>query len=183
MYASRLWWMLRWMGHDKVAVLDGGFAKWLAEDRPTASGLEMRPSSTFVWRLREDMVASAQDVASLIGRDGWQLVDARAPERFSGETETIDKKAGHIPGAVNHFFKWNVDERNRMRPVQDLRARLEHTLNQVPSERVVCYCGSGVTACQNLLAMEHVGLRGARLFPGSWSEWSSDPARPTEPRG
>ena len=182
MYASRFWWMLRWLGHGEVAVLDGGFAKWIAENRPTRSGQESRPPRTFAGAPREDMVAAADDVAALIGREGWLLLDARAPERFSGETETIDKKAGHIPGAANHFFRWNVDERNTLRPAQDVRARLVETLGEVPPERVVCYCGSGVTACQNLLAMEHVGLGGARLYPGSWSEWSSDPSRPTDPK-
>jgi thiosulfate/3-mercaptopyruvate sulfurtransferase len=128
------------------------------------------------------MVLNTQDVAALINRDGWRLVDARAPERFSGQAETIDRKAGHIPGATNHFFKWNVDERNTLRSSQEVRARFVETLGGVAPEQVVCYCGSGVTACQNLLAMEHVGLRGAKLYPGSWSEWSSDPSRPTEPQ-
>ena len=182
MYASRFWWMLRWLGHGEVAVLDGGFAKWIAENRPTRSGRESRPPRTFVGAPREDMVAGADDVAALVGRAGWLLLDARAPERFRGENETIDKKAGHIPGAVNHFFKWNVDDRNTLRAAQDVRARFVETLGGVPPERVVCYCGSGVTACQNLLAMEHVGLGGARLYPGSWSEWSSDPSRPTDPK-
>jgi thiosulfate/3-mercaptopyruvate sulfurtransferase len=179
MYASRFWWMLRWLGHGQVAVLDGGFAKWMDEHRPTRSGREPRPPRTFAGAPRQDMVASADDVAGLIGRRGWLLLDARAPERFSGETETIDKRAGHIPGAANHFFRLNLDERNTLRPTEDVRARLVEALGGVPPEQVVCYCGSGVTACQNLLAMEHVGLRGGRLYPGSWSEWSSDPSRPS----
>jgi thiosulfate/3-mercaptopyruvate sulfurtransferase len=181
MYASRLWWMLRWLGHSEVAVLDGGFAKWIAENRPTGSGRESRPPRTFAGVPRPEMVAGADEVAALTGRGGWLLLDARAPERFSGQTETIDKKAGHIPGAANHFFRLNVDERNTLRAAQDVRARFVERLGEVPPERVVCYCGSGVTACQNLLAMEHVGLHGARLYPGSWSEWSSDPSRPTDP--
>jgi thiosulfate/3-mercaptopyruvate sulfurtransferase len=180
-FASRFWWMLRWLGHAEVAVLDGGFAKWIGENRPTRPGRESRPPRTFAGVARKEMVAGADDVAGLIGREEWRLLDARAPERFSGETETIDKKAGHIPGARNHFFKWNVDERNTLRAAGDVRARFLETLGGVPPERAVCYCGSGVTACQNLLAMEHVGLRGARLYPGSWSEWSSDPSRPTDP--
>ena len=182
MYASRFWWMLRWMGHENVAVLDGGFAKWLAEKRETASGMESRPLRTFTGVARADMVVSAHGVAALAGRSDWRLVDARAPERFSGESETIDKKAGHIPGAANHFFKWNIDERNLMRPVEDVRAGFERSLGGTPPDHVVSYCGSGVTACQNLLALEHAGLSGAKLYPGSWSEWSSDPSRPTEPQ-
>lgn len=179
MYASRFWWMLRWLGHDKVAVLDGGFAKWVAENRETAAGREWRPARIFTGTARAEMVATARDVAAVAGRPDWRLVDARAPERFRGETETIDKKSGHIPGATNHFFKWNVDEGNTLRGPEEVRARFEQTLGGTSPDRVVCYCGSGVTACQNLLAMEHVGLRGAKLYPGSWSEWSSDPARPT----
>jgi thiosulfate/3-mercaptopyruvate sulfurtransferase len=181
MYASRLWWMIRWLGHDKVAVLDGGLAKWLAENRPTAAGPGSRARRDFHASIRKEMVTDAREVAARAADSSWRLVDARAPERFLGQHETIDKKAGHIPGAANHFFKWNVDTANTMQPVAEVRARFEQTLGGVSPERVICYCGSGVTACQNLLAMEHAGLRGARLYPGSWSEWSSDPSRPTEP--
>ena len=180
MYASRLWWMLRWLGHDAVAVLDGGFAKWLAEKRPTASGGSTRSPGVFSGTPRPAMTANVQDVAALVGQNDWRLVDARAPERFRGETETIDKRAGHIPGAVDHFYKWNVGEDNTFRSREALVERLTQTLGDVAPERVVCYCGSGVTACHNLLALEHAGLRGAKLYPGSWSEWSSDPARPVE---
>jgi thiosulfate/3-mercaptopyruvate sulfurtransferase len=179
-FASRLWWMLRWMGHEKVAVLDGGFTKWLAEKRPTASGREVRTPRLFSGTPQAAMTANVQEVAALVDQRGWRLVDARAPERFRGETETIDKKAGHIPGAVDHFYKWNVGDDNTFRSPEALRDRLTQTLGDLPPERVVCYCGSGVTACHNLLALEHAGLRGARLYPGSWSEWSSDPARPVE---
>jgi thiosulfate/3-mercaptopyruvate sulfurtransferase len=182
MYASRFWWMLRWMGHDRVAVLDGGFAKWLAENRPTQSGHQARRPRGFTGSPRTEMVADAEDVAAIAARPDWRLIDARAPERFSGQSETIDKKAGHIPGAANHFFRWNLDDRHTLLPQRELRARFDETLKGTPPERVVCYCGSGVTACQNLLALEHAGLRGAKLYPGSWSEWSSDPARPTAPQ-
>lgn len=181
MYASRFWWMARWLGHDDVAVLDGGFAKWLAENRRTVSGYERRPAKTFVGTPRIQMVADAREVGALAGRPDWRLIDARAPERFRGENETIDKKAGHIPGATNHFFRWNIDERNALRDEEEIRARFKETLGSTSPDHVVCYCGSGVTACQNLLAMEHVGLRGAKLYPGSWSEWSSDRSRPTDP--
>src|SRR5262245_36407873 len=131
MYASRFWWMLRWMGHDQVAVLDGGFSKWTAENRPARSGRESRQPRRFVGVVRTDMVVGAGEVAGMIGRDGWRLLDARAPERFSGENETIDKKAGHIPGATNHFFKWNVDERNVLRSQQELQARFSETLGGI----------------------------------------------------
>ena len=181
MYGSRLWWMLRWMGHDRAAVVDGGMARWTAEHRDTRAGREIRHARVFTPRLRPEMIADAAEIARLIGRADSRLVDARAPERFRGESETIDKKAGHIPGAVNHFFKWNVNDEDVFRPLDELRARLGEALGGVPPERAICYCGSGVTACHNLLALEHAGLGGARLYPGSWSEWSSDPTRPTDP--
>jgi thiosulfate/3-mercaptopyruvate sulfurtransferase len=181
MYASRLWWMLRWLGHDAVAVLDGGFKKWIAEGRPTASGDEHRAPQTFTAAQRPDMTLDAPAVGSLIGSSDWTLVDARAPERFRGDTEPIDKTPGHIPGAVNHFFSNNLDDRGIFRTPEELRAMLGASIGAaVAPDHLVCYCGSGVTACHNLLALEHAGLKGAKLYPGSWSEWSSDPSRPVE---
>jgi thiosulfate/3-mercaptopyruvate sulfurtransferase len=180
MYASRLWWLLRWLGHDAVAVLDGGFAKWIAEGRPTTSGEEQRATRAFTGTPRDHLSMNADEVAAVMGAPGWRLVDARAPERFRGETEPIDKVAGHIPGAVNHFFKWNLDERSTFRPADAVRKRLHDSIGDVRPDHVVVYCGSGVTACHNLLALEHAGLHGAKLYPGSWSEWSSDPSRPIE---
>jgi thiosulfate/3-mercaptopyruvate sulfurtransferase len=180
MWASRLWWLLRWMGHDGVAVLDGGFAKWLAEARPTASGEEPARSQEFTGSPRMDMIADVDEVARLVGRSDAMLLDARAPERYRGEIEPIDRVPGHIPGAVNYHFLRNVDERGVFRSAGALRQDLKQVLGQTPPDRVVCYCGSGVTACQNLVALEHAGLHGTRLYPGSWSEWSSDPSRPVE---
>jgi thiosulfate/3-mercaptopyruvate sulfurtransferase len=181
MYASRLWWMLRWLGHDRVAVLDGGFARWVTQNRPTASGRQTRRHRTFTGAPRTEMVADADDVAAVAARSDWRVLDARAPERFRGEIEPIDKKAGHIPGAVNHYHQWNLNEHQMLATPGELRVRFEQTLADTPPERVICYCGSGVAACQNLLAMEHAGLHGAKLYAGSWSEWSSDSSRPTEP--
>jgi thiosulfate/3-mercaptopyruvate sulfurtransferase len=181
MYASRLWWMIRWLGHDDVAVLDGGVAKWLAEGRRTTSGRERREGRQFHASVRGEMVADAREVGALARNPAYRLLDARAPERFAGQQETIDKKAGHIPGAVNHFFKSNLSDNNTVRAADVLRTQFERSLGGVAPDHVICYCGSGVTACQNLLAMEHAGLKGAKLYPGSWSEWSSDPSRPTEP--
>jgi thiosulfate/3-mercaptopyruvate sulfurtransferase len=178
MYASRLWWMLRYMGHDAAAVLDGGWAKWSRERRPTRSGSERRASATFEGRPRDAARLRVAEVEQRLGDPATLLVDARAPERFQGENETLDRVAGHIPGAVNHFFKSNVAADGTMLPPPQLRAQFERLLGGRSPEQVVMYCGSGVTACQNLLAMEHAGLPGARLYPGSWSEWSSDPARP-----
>jgi len=182
MYASRLWWLLRWMGHKAVAVLDGGFAKWTAEELPTARGEESRPPRQFRGASVAGMVVNANEVAALARRSDWRLVDARAPERYRGEIEPIDRAAGHIPGAVNHFFKRNLANDGTFLTPEPLRARLREATNDVAPDHIVCYCGSGVTACQNLLALEHAGLGGAKLYPGSWSEWSSDPARPIETR-
>ena len=176
MYASRLWWLLRWLGHDRVAVLDGGFAKWLAEGRATAAGTETRTWRPFTPRPAPGMVVDVDDVAAAIGSRDWTLVDARAPERFRGDTEPLDRAPGHIPGAINHHFKSNLGEGGTFLPPDVLRARFRQMLGTA-ADRVISYCGSGVTACHNLLALEHAGLPGGKLYPGSWSEWSSDPAR------
>jgi thiosulfate/3-mercaptopyruvate sulfurtransferase len=180
MFASRLWWLLRWLGHDAVAVLDGGIAKWIAEGRATESNVERRERApaTFTGSPRADMVVDVNGVAALAGRPDWRLVDARAPERFRGDVEPLDNVAGHIPGARNHFFQGNLDERGLLRSPEELRGLLQGAIAGVPADHVVCYCGSGVTACHNLLAMEHAGMRGAKLYPGSWSEWSADSKRP-----
>jgi thiosulfate/3-mercaptopyruvate sulfurtransferase len=184
-FASRLWWMIRWLGHDAVAVLDGGFARWTADGRPVSAHVEPRASRQFTPRVRSRMLVSARDVdahtgpratAAAAGR--WLLLDARAPERFRGDVEPLDKAAGHIPGARNHFFRTNIGDAGTFRPAPDLAADFRADLDGASPEDVVCYCGSGVTACQNLLALEHAGLRGAKLYAGSWSEWSSDPSRP-----
>jgi thiosulfate/3-mercaptopyruvate sulfurtransferase len=180
MFASRLWWLLRWMGHDPVAVLDGGFRKWVAEHRPVASGNNVRPPQRFTAALRHDLTVDAPGIARILERDDAVLVDARAPERYRGDVEPLDRVPGHIPGAVNHFFEQNLEEDRTFRSAHDLREGLAGALGSTPSDRAVCYCGSGVTACHNLLAMEVAGMRGARLYPGSWSEWSSDPSRPVE---
>ncbi len=180
MFASRLWWLLRWLGHDAVAVLDGGFKTWTAEGRPVESGESIRAPREFSGSPRADMAADVQTVASHLGAPGVRLVDARAPERYRGDTEPIDKVGGHIPGAKNHFFQRNLDERGLFRTPEDLRAKIRASVGEVPADQMVCYCGSGVTACHNLLALEHAGLTGAKLYAGSWSEWSSDPERPVE---
>jgi thiosulfate/3-mercaptopyruvate sulfurtransferase len=180
MFASRLWWLLRWLGHDAVAVLDGGFAKWTREHRPTRPGAESHPRREFEAVPRPELVVGVQDVTTRFRSPDWRLLDARAPERYRGETEPLDRVPGHIPGAVNHFFKRNVTEEGTFLPPDTLRGRLEQALEGTPPDHTICYCGSGVTACHNLLALEHTGLKGAKLYPGSWSEWSSDPNRPAE---
>ncbi len=178
MFASRFWWLSRWLGHPAVAVLDGGFAKWTAEGRPTRRGVERRQPVDFAGELQPDTMVDAAKVRQAIQEGGWRLVDARAPERYRGEVEPIDKKAGHIPTAVNHPFQSNVTDHGTFRPPGQLRAQFAATLAGARPDRTICYCGSGVTACHDLLALEHAGLRGAKLYPGSWSEWSADDTRP-----
>jgi len=180
MFASRLWWMLRYAGHDAVAVVDGGWAKWHREGRPAASDDERRRPATFHATVRPDMRVGLEDVERLVGHTDALLVDARAAERFEGRNEPIDRTAGHIPGAVNHPYRGNASGDGVFLPASVLRDRFTHLVDGRDTGRVVMYCGSGVTACHNLLAMELAGLPGARLFPGSWSEWSADPARPVE---
>lgn len=180
MYASRLWWSLKYLGHDAVALVDGGWAKWTREGRPTRSGDESRPRAVFTPEPRRDLRMEVQDVAAHLGQPDPLLVDARSPERYEGRSEPLDRAAGHIPGAVNHFYKWNVSEHGTMLPPERLRERFTALLAGRAPEQAVMYCGSGVTACHNLLAMEHAGLPGTKLYVGSWSEWSSDPSRPVE---
>jgi len=175
MYAARAWWMLRWLGHDDVAVLDGGLDAWRAAGGTLASGAPPapRPGAT-PCPAGEPRVATI-DADTLARRLGAvRLVDARAPERYRGEVEPLDAKAGHIPGAVNRFFKDNLGADGRFKPA----ARLRDELGALAAPVVVHQCGSGVTACHNLLAFEVAGLGSGTLYPGSWSEWSADPSRP-----
>lgn len=180
MFAGRLWWLLRWLGHEAVAVLDGGFAKWTAEGRPVVPGIESALPRAFSGIPLSGMVADLDEVAARRGDPEWRLIDARAPERFSGEIEPVDRVPGHIPGAVNYFYQQNVDERGVFRPAGELRTQLQQAMGSHTADRIINYCGSGVTACQNLLALEHAGLKGSKLYPGSWSEWSSSGERPVE---
>lgn len=179
MFASRLWWTLRYLGHDAVAVLDGGWAKWVREGRPVRGGGESRPAAVFAPSPRPQMAVDVTEVARRSGQNA-ALIDARGPERFLGQIEPLDRVAGHIPGATNHYFRWNIGESGTLLPPQQLRDTLSAVLGPHSPEEAIVYCGSGVSACHNLLAMEHAGLRGAKLYVGSWSEWSSDPARPVE---
>ena len=178
MYAARLWWMLRYMGHEAVAVLDGGFARWVREGHPARGGREQWRAATFVGAPRESWRLDAQTVLEHLHEPSHLLVDARAETRFRGENETLDKRAGHIPGARNSFFGHNLEDDKTFKPPEQLRAQWQAVLGSTTPAQAVMYCGSGVTACHNLLALEHAGLPGARIYPGSWSEWSADPSRP-----
>ena len=178
MFASRLWWLLRWLGHDAVAVLDGGLAKWVAEGRTISAADDRNDPASFQPQPRLDMTVGASEVESRRTDPAWRVIDARAPERYRGEIEPMDPVAGHIPGAASHFFQRNLDETGTFKTPEELREQFGGILDGVPPERTICYCGSGVQASQNLLALEHAGITGAKLYPGSWSEWVSDRTRP-----
>jgi len=179
MFAARLWWSLRWLGHDAVAVLDGGLPAWLAVGGELESSVPAaRSPGSFVARASLVPVVSLADVAAALGSDSLLLVDARSPDRFRGENETLDPVGGHIPGAVNRFFKDNLGPDGRFRDAASLRAEFERLLAGRDAAGSAMQCGSGVTACHNLLAMQVAGLEGASLYPGSWSEWCADPERP-----
>ena len=181
MYAARLWWMLRWMGHSAVAALDGGVAAWTQAGGALTPAAAAPPAPAHAAAPYPDLASRAPTMHAdaLANRLGIvRLIDARAAERFRGDVEPLDAAAGHIPGAFNRFFKDNLDVTGRFKPAEQLRDEFAPLLGGHPAESVVHQCGSGVTACHNLLAMEHAGLTGSALYPGSWSEWSSNPDRP-----
>jgi len=178
MAAARLWWLLRLIGHANVAVLDGGIAAWQVAGQPLATGSsQITALPAYPGRFDGSQVASADEIESRLKHaPGW-LVDARAGERFRGEVEPLDPVAGHVPGAVNRPFALNVLD-GRLRDAQELRAELQGVIGNQDPQRVVLMCGSGVTACHLLLAMESAGLSGARIYADSWSGWVSDSSRP-----
>lgn len=176
-FAARLWWMLRWLGHHRVAVLDGGLQAWMAaglalDDEPPRSR-----AATYTLALGPDRV-DTHYVLEHLGRPDMLLLDARSPDRFRGENEVLDPVGGHIPGARNRCFRDNLDARGCFKQASVLREEFAGLLGAHTPRQVVHQCGSGVTACMNLLAMEAAGLTGSRLYAGSWSEWCADPARP-----
>jgi thiosulfate/3-mercaptopyruvate sulfurtransferase len=171
--AARLWWLLRYFGHESAAVLDGGLAAWPG---PLVTGPEAAPPGDFVaGPPRRELAVDYEEVRQL--PEGSVLLDARAPERYRGEVEPVDPRAGHIPGARSAFFRGNLDGRQRFLPPDALRRRYEE-LGAGDGSRVVVYCGSGVNACHDLLALERAGIEGARLYAGSWSDWSNRPEAP-----
>jgi thiosulfate/3-mercaptopyruvate sulfurtransferase len=177
MYAPRLWWMLRWLGHAAVAVLDGGIAKWVREGRRVTAEIPSARPVTFTIR-QVGQTASAGDVLASLGRRSLTLVDARGAERFRGDVELIDPVAGHIPGSVNRPYTENVLPDGTFKKPEALRAEFAAVTGTASPATIVNTCGSGVSACHNLLAMELAGIHGTLLYPGSWSEWCSDAARP-----
>jgi len=177
--AARLWWMLRhWLGHERAAVLDGGWEGWVAAGGAVTTELPLIAPTRFRARTNSEATVDTMYVQSHLHKPGMALVDARAGERFRGEVEPIDPVAGHIPGAKNRPFKDNLEASGRFKPQATLRAEFEALLGETRPEQVVHQCGSGVSAAHNLLAMEVAGLDGSRLYPGSWSEWCADASRP-----
>ncbi len=187
MYAARLWWLLRWLGHAEVAVLDGGLQAWQAAGFALSTEVpRYTPGNFEAAASLESFVQKADALANVQTRKKL-VIDARAPERFRGEQETIDPVAGHIPGAVNRFFKDNLQADGRFKTAAQLReefasliAKAGSDLHNYDESDVIAQCGSGVTACHHLLAMRHAGLAGAQLYPGSWSEWCADSSLPVE---
>lgn len=177
MIAGRLWWLLRWLGHDRVALLDGGLQAWLAAGGAMTAVEPTVQSARFVAHPRAQTV-DADWIMAQLESPHLHLVDARGPDRFRGENETIDPVGGHIPGAVNRFFKDNLLADGCFKPAAVLRAEWLAILGGAEPDQVIHQCGSGVSACLNMVAMEIAGLSGSRLYPGSWSEWCADPGRP-----
>ena len=180
LWAARFWWMAaKWLGHAHVAVLDGGLRRWTALGLPLTTEIPApRPAGDFEGSHAPEASVDAEATWAAASSVDWRVLDARAAERYRGEVEPIDAVAGHIPGARNRPTSSLVGEDGTLLPASTLKAALSRDLDGVPPERTVAYCGSGVTACHLLLALERAGLTGARLYPGSWSEWSRDPARP-----
>lgn len=176
MFAARLWWLLRWIGHPAVAVLDGGMAAWQAAGEPLVTPVAPRARGTLTERPSLTQTVAVDDVVANLATQNKTVVDARAADRYRGENETIDPVGGHIPGARNRFFKDNLAPDGRFKDAAQLKAEWTPLFASAP--QAIMQCGSGVTACHNLLALEVAGLPGAALYPGSWSQWCADPARP-----
>ncbi|MCL4118184.1 UNVERIFIED_CONTAM: hypothetical protein GTU68_064406 [Idotea baltica] len=175
---SRLWWMLRWLGFNNAAILDGGWAEWVRCRYPVTKDVSESEEGTFVAFADEVATIDASSVDKISKDNEWTLIDSRAAERYHGNVEPIDPIAGHIEGAINHPFSQNVNEDGTWKSSADLRKQFGETLSEsVPENRIVFYCGSGVTACHNILAYQHAGLGRALLYPGSWSEWITEPDR------
>jgi thiosulfate/3-mercaptopyruvate sulfurtransferase len=176
--AARLWWLLRWLGHEAVALLDGGYPKWQREGRPVTPELPMIQATQFHPTVNNAMWVDADYVAQMHERKDSVLIDARADVRFRGDVEPLDKVAGHIPGAINIPYEDNLDFSGEFMSDEALRELYLAAINDVAPDQVVQMCGSGVTACHNILAMEHAGLVGSKLYAGSWSEWITDASHP-----
>ena len=179
-HASRLWWILRWLGHDAVAVIDGGWSCWIKEERPVSSEVLIAEGKEFIAAPRPGWIVTAEEILKDLNNQQTCLLDARSSQRFRGENEKLDPVAGHIPGAYSAPFTENLEENGNWKSKSELRQKYEKLLHGCPPEKAVSYCGSGITACHNILAMYHAGLGDSRLYPGSWSEWITKTDRPVE---
>jgi thiosulfate/3-mercaptopyruvate sulfurtransferase len=177
-FAGRLWWLARWLGHERVALLDGGWQAALQCGVAPQTSRPAHPPGRFARQSSRVAAVDAQTVAASLSRGDRLLVDARAPDRYAGQNESIDPVAGHIPGALNRFWQSNLQTDGRFKPAAQLRREFESLLGGRSPAELVAQCGSGVTACHHLVALHRAGLAGAALYPGSWSEWIADPARP-----
>jgi thiosulfate/3-mercaptopyruvate sulfurtransferase len=178
--AGRVWWLLRWLGHEAVAILDGGWQQWLRQGMEVKNGIEKRAERKFIPHPRNDLIVSAQEVDVMRQDSHYRVLDARSSDRFKGENEIIDPIPGHIPGAISAPYAGNLNPDGTFRSKKSLEAKYRKLLGKVPTNKVVCYCGSGVTATHDILAMMLAGLGEARLYAGSYSEWITDPKRPVE---
>ena len=184
MYAARLWWLAQWIGHERVTVLDGGFKAWRERGYAvTTEAPAPRAAATPVVAAPRVATIDADTLLANLAAGKYRILDARAAERYRGEVEPLDAKAGHIPGAHNRMFRLNLQADGRFKRPETLRAEFSAAIAGVPADRVVHQCGSGVSACHNLLAMAVAGMPGTLLYPGSWSEWSADPGRPVATGG
>jgi thiosulfate/3-mercaptopyruvate sulfurtransferase len=172
--AARLWWLLRFYGHPAIAILDGGFPRWLDESRPVRIGVEENQPAHFTGKPDPGLFVTAEEVNRVREDPAYLVIDARAGIRYRGEEDLNDPVAGHIPGAVNRFQGLNLDSHGSFLPPSLLQEQFKALIGKVPPEQVIVYCGSGVTACHHILAMEVAGMPGTRLYPGSWSEWIRD---------
>lgn len=173
--AARLWWMLRWLGHERVAVLDQGWQAWKAAGYPLESGETRREPSVFIPEVQPQLLVNVMEVENR--EQTTVLVDSRTPERYQGISEPIDPVAGHIPGAINYPHPSNVNEKGEWHSAETLRTQLVASGAFAPEQKAIFYCGSGVTACRNILAYKQAGLGDALLYPGSWSEWITNESR------
>lgn len=178
--AARVWWLLRWLGHEAVAILDGGWQAWVKAGYPVRGGIEIRPTRKFIPYPHNELIISTAEVDRMRKDPAYRVLDARSADRYRGENETIDPVAGHIPGAISAPYASNLNLDGTFKSDEDIAAMYKRLIDAVPINQVVCYCGSGVTAAHDVLAMVKGGLGEARLYAGSYSEWITDPKRPVE---
>ncbi|NOQ76438.1 MAG: sulfurtransferase [Methylococcaceae bacterium] len=179
--AGRFWWLLRYLGHEKVAVLDGGLSCWQKQGHPITTHLPKSTPSIYRPYVNCSTLVNAQTLEQELAKNSITLIDARAAERYQGKAEPLDPVAGHIPKALNRPFQLNLDTQGRFLPATELQQQFSALIGQTPATKVVHMCGSGVTACHNLLAMEIAGLTGSKLYAGSWSEWIRNKNRTIAP--